>query len=141
MQTLTKVYQQNINVDTGDCFGACLASLTGLPIETIPLFRGKTWMTECANWLFERGFQLTYYKAHKTEKGYHVVGKDPFLIKGVGWRCHAVIYKQEEEMHNPLSNRSNEEIVAANKQDGINQDDILERRFGIVYTLVLRSIC
>jgi hypothetical protein len=68
------------------------------------------------------------------------VCKDPFFIKDVGWRCHAVIYKQEEEVHNPISNRSNEEIIAANEQDGIYQDGILDRRSGILYTIVLRSI-
>lgn len=140
IQTLTRVYQQDINADTGDCFGACIASLTGLSLETIPLFRGKKWMVECANWLFARGFQLTCYTGHKIDKEYHVVCKDPFFIKGVGWRCHAVVYKQEEEMHNPISDRNDEEIVAANKQGGINHDDILDRHFGIVYTLVLRSI-
>lgn len=140
MKTLTRVYQQNINVDTGDCFGACVASLTGLPIDTIPLFRGDGWAKEYTNWLFKRGFQLTRHVGHRIDKGYYIVGKDPFFIKGVGWRCHAVIYKQAEEEHNPLSNRSNEEVVAANAESGIHLSDILERRSGIVYTMVLRSI-
>ena len=141
MMTLTKVYQQNVNSDSGDCFGACVASLTGLPIETIPLFRGDRWIKECASWLFGRGFQLTHHNAHQVDKGYYIVGKDPFLIKGVGWRCHACVYKEREEAHNPISNRSEQEIIAANKKDGITHDDMLERRFGILFTLILRPIC
>jgi len=140
MQTLTKVYQTSVNVDSGNCFSACLTSLTGLPIDTIPLFRGKGWFKVCADWLFERGFQLTSYSKYKEDSGYYIVGRDAFFIKGVGWRCHSVIYKADEEAHNPISNRSHKEIMAVNKADGINESDILDQYSGILYTMVMRSI-
>ncbi len=140
MMTLTKVYQQNINADSGDCFAACIASLTNLPIETIPLFRGNGLIKERARWLFERGFQLTHHNAHRVDKGYYIVCKDAFLIKNVGWRCHASIYKQGKEVHNPISNRSNQEIIAVNKKDGLSHSDMLDRRFGILFIIMLRSI-
>jgi len=140
MQTLTKIYQTDWSANNGDCFAACLASLTGLSIDTIPLFRGDTWFKACARWLFERGFQVTHHLGHKEDSGYYVIGRDAFCIRGVGWRCHAVVYKAREEAHNPISNRSDEEVIAANKTNGINENDILHRKFGILYTMVMRPI-
>jgi len=135
MQTLTKIYQTDIDAGHGDCFAACIASLTGLPIDTIPLFHGWGWFYACSRWLFERGFQLTRYDKHKEDGGYHIVGRNAFLIEGIGWRCHAVVYKAGEEAHDPISNRSNKEILAANKAN-----NVLHRDFGILYTMVMRPI-
>ncbi len=50
-----KVMQTKFGVD-GDCFNACLASLLGVPLESVDYFRDeKTWYADLQEWLKPRG--------------------------------------------------------------------------------------
>ncbi len=140
MQTLNKVYQSTLDVDEGDCFGACLASITGISPKTVPLFRGRDWFNDCFWWLLDKGIIITQHSGHQIGEGYYLVARDPCHIKDVGWRCHLVVYKDGVQVHDPLSNRSRQEIVAANNAQGINESNVLSRQRGIVYTMMVRSL-
>lgn len=56
-----RVKQTTFGDPDGNCFEACLASLAGIPLETIPHYTNDGWFGSYARWLREHGWHLLYW--------------------------------------------------------------------------------
>lgn len=64
--------------EEGNCYAACVASVTGIPLEEVPNFCLKsTWLADSINWLRDRGWGVFYL--------YDVAGERSNLPGTVRW--------------------------------------------------------
>lgn len=102
----------------GDCFGACVATITGLPLAEIPNFcvlhSDDTWYVEFANWLGTRGLSPhTSLLADEKAANNHldwarlIAPNTPWIACGESERengarpKHAVVYIGDRFVHDP----------------------------------------
>lgn len=88
--TLTPVTQTRFGGDHGDCFAACVATITGVPLDQIPNFieAGREWFAVLWNWADETGWDV--YSAHSKE----TLPNGPLIVTGPGARGfgHACVW-------------------------------------------------
>lgn len=101
---MTPVYQTVIDNERGDCERACVATITGIPIEEIPNFSEPGLPLDCwmNQWLHTRGYGLieTYDKVKYNWIGLYrlvaIATVPSQMFEGcrhaivVGWRDHPV---------------------------------------------------
>lgn len=60
---MQKIYQTTFGHGKGNCLSACIATLTGIPIDAIPTFadKGAEWFPEMLRWLEWKGYGCVYY--------------------------------------------------------------------------------
>jgi hypothetical protein len=103
---MDRIYQKmDPRLLNSDCLGACIASITGLSIDNIPLFHNyENWFKQFRNWLFQHGFQAVMFsgdKKDKIDKDYHIVGINPYYHPDGAWRCHSMVFKDIWPVHDP----------------------------------------
>lgn len=97
-----RIYQQlDPTLLDSDCLGACVASITSLSVDDIPMFHGRQWFKVFRTWLFVRGYQTTMSVATVIDPSYHIACVDPYIHPKGMWRCHAIVYKDIWPIHNP----------------------------------------
>ena len=59
----------------GNCFAACLASIVGVDLDTVPNFcaLGDTWMERANAWLGERGLMLMSFNSDPSKRFYYLL--------------------------------------------------------------------
>jgi len=98
--------------ERGNCYAACIASILGLPLETVPNFcaGGEAWFSETNKWLHENcGVVISTWRedpfgAYPKEYGeavYIASGKSP---RG-DWN-HSVVWSRGSVLHDPHPSRA-----------------------------------
>lgn len=60
---MLKVYQTKYGLEDGNCFEACVSTLTGIPLDKIPYFdSGGYWINNFFNWAREKGYKVIHIK-------------------------------------------------------------------------------
>ena len=58
---MTPQRQKITSNKNGDCFGACIASLLEIPLDTLPNPHGDDWLTVWKTWFEDRGMAITWH--------------------------------------------------------------------------------
>lgn len=99
---MRRIYQQlDPSLLDSDCLGACVASVTGLSVNDLPILRGRRWFHQLQEWLFVRGYQTTMSCPSVIDSSCHIAIVDPYMHPEGEWRCHAIVYKGVWPIHNP----------------------------------------
>lgn len=100
---MNKQYQINVELGTGDCFGACVASILEIPLANLPYPNREKcsidhfWDTWC-NWLQEQGYDLEWKTG--TPRGYSIGSvESPRLASN-----HSVVCLDGVLVHDPNPN-------------------------------------
>lgn len=97
---MNRIYQKN----HFDCFNSCLATITGVPKEQIPLFvdNPDRYIQSARKWLAKRGFVLSEVKdvGELDRRLNSVVAVDPYDFQGV-FAAHAVVVRHGRVVHDP----------------------------------------
>jgi hypothetical protein len=109
---MQKVYQRG----NYDCFNTCIATLTGISIDKIPLFvrSPDNWLRNARRWLRRRGFILSNVLDVEDLDGRrnNIVATDPYRVDGV-FAAHSVVARGLRVVHDPMRRKpkKNYEIV------------------------------
>jgi hypothetical protein len=95
--------QTKFGPEVGNCFEACLSSITHLPIEPIPSYKGEGWFDKCNKYLAKHGLVLVMYgpkifEVYKNLADLYCIagGKSP------RFNCnHAVVFRKGKMVHDP----------------------------------------
>lgn len=95
--------------DDYDCFSACIASLTGIPLDKIPPFveNPEGYIEAAQRWLRRRGFVLsdTMELDSLDKRRNCIVASDWYLVDdptyGTLFAAHAVVARNNKVVHDP----------------------------------------
>jgi hypothetical protein len=92
------VRQSRFGDPDGNCFEACIATITGIPLEDIPHFLSDDWYAEYRVWLRAKGWNLIWWDAG--------AGAEPpgiAIASGTSERGlpHSVVYRDGVLTHDP----------------------------------------
>ena len=97
---MNRIYQKN----HFDCFNSCLATLTGVPKEQIPIFINNPgrYIQEARKWLAKNGFILSEIKAidELDRRVNSIVAVDPYEFQSI-FAAHAIIVRRGKVVHDP----------------------------------------
>ena len=94
-----KIYQTRFGDPDGNCLAACVATITGLPLEDFPPLKSEAWLFHWNAWLRERGWTMDWWRVGQGEvpAGFSVCsGTSPR-----GDFHHSVVYLDGKHFHDP----------------------------------------
>lgn len=101
---MNRIYQKN----HFDCFNSCIATLTGVPKEQIPIFINNPdrYIQEARKWLAKKGFVMSEVKnaGQLDRRRNSIVAVDPYDLQGI-FAAHAVIMRYGRVVHDPARRR------------------------------------
>lgn len=114
-RALFPTYQTRRGYPNGNCWEACVATVTGIPLEEVPDGRpsaGRADWTEVHRWLAGRGWSLTWWTLYPDETR---LPRQPCILGGTSRAGygHAVVAVNGEVVHNP-NTREDAELVTVN---------------------------
>lgn len=77
------VQQTITTVPGGNCWPACIASITGIPLNEIPNFCAEyadTWLLEASKWLTARGWGVLEIQRNEGSDNWWVIAPGLFVI-------------------------------------------------------------
>lgn len=91
-----------------DCFNSCIASITGIPQEKIPLFvdNPARYIETARKWLRSQGYALSSIKHVNDLDGRcnSIVAVDAYEFNGI-FAAHAVVMHRSRVVHDPARRR------------------------------------
>ena len=81
----------------GNCFEACLASITGMPLADFPHFLEDGWFGDYDDWLRERGWGLIHFGSAKDIPAGFAIASGP-APRGI---MHSAVYRDGVLEHDP----------------------------------------
>jgi hypothetical protein len=92
-----RVMQTAFGDPDGNCFEACLASITGMPLADLPHFLEDGWFGDYDNWLRERGWGLIHFGPAKDVPAGFAIASGP-APRGI---MHSAVYRDGVLEHDP----------------------------------------
>lgn len=100
------VKQTTFGDPDGNCFEACIASITKLPLGEIPHYLGNDWFEQYRDWLLERGWMLAFWSGDAPPGQCIASGPSP---RGIP---HSVVYQDGSMLHDPHPSNAGLEIAS-----------------------------
>ena len=94
----TPISQSRFGDPDGNCFEACVATITGIPLDDIPHFLGDDWYAEYRAWLTGKGWNLIWWDAGTGAEPPGIAIASGPSVRGLP---HSVVYRDGALAHDP----------------------------------------
>ena len=93
-----KVQQTKFGNPEGNCFEACIATITGIPLEEIPRYLSPDWFAEYRAWLSNKDWHIAWWdvRAGSVPPGLAIASGPS--VRGLS---HSVVYLNGMFYHDP----------------------------------------
>jgi len=100
---LREVDQTKFGDPDGDCFEACIASITSIPLDEIPHFLSQNWFEEYRGWLRKQGWKTAWWDAASGSFPQGLAIGNGKAERGL---AHSVVCLDGELFHDPYPSRA-----------------------------------